>query len=253
MRIQWDNLLGRADAISATNADPNYPVSNLYGNTHLTQFMSTTHSTKITATYTEDESVSCISAGNHNISSMILTLRNAADAILFTETYSNSDFIWTSSTGEIYIFDIQYFSKVDGVRKIEIEISNPMVPIEVGGISIGDYLQFPTIAISPSMPLSVTGGNKKTRGGVLFDIPGILLSKFSVTFPVVYLDMSDRIDIFFSNVRTGISVILDSYENLDEYRPYLANVSSASIIRTKQRGQRLLIYRNFKIELEECK
>lgn len=261
MRLQWDNILARASSLTATNEDANFPITRVIENTNRTLFKSTGVSTVITALFPSDESVSCIAVGNHNVDTLMLTLKDSVGATIGTPyVYSAGDFITTTSTGKVYNTGIMYFEtvagelqRVDGVREIEIAISGFSIPLSIGGISLGPCLQMPEIAIRPDLPGRHTGGGTKTKAGVLFDNPGWLLDQFKCVLAVVTLPDDDSIHDAYEALGVGRVLYLDRWEGLSEFRPYLANITRSSIPAVKHPGTAPLVLRNVAIDFEECR
>ena len=260
MRIQWDNILERADTLSATNEDPNYPVTRLIENTNRTLFRSTGASSVITATFPSDESVSCIAVGNHNVDSLTLTLKDSVGATIGSPyVYDATDFVFVDGAGKTFNTEIQYFEvgdaleRVDGVREIEIDVTGFAIPLFIGGISLGPCLQMPNIAVRPDVPVRHTGGGTKTPAGVLFDNPGILLEQFKATLAVVTIPDADSVSDTYSALGVGKVMYLDRWEGVDEFRAYLANFTGPSIPRVKHPGPLPLVLRNVKVAWEECR
>lgn len=124
MKILFDNLLRNA-TISATNEDESYPVSRVTDRYLEYRFKSITMTTVVTASWTTDQTVSCIALGYHNLSSGTYVLKN-----------SGGTSVGSGSLEVDYDTDMTYFTAVSTVRSIELTLTSASV-LYVGGLGCG--------------------------------------------------------------------------------------------------------------------
>lgn len=243
MRILYDNLL-EAAAIIATNADVNYPVGNFSDTTLLTEFRATTNSSVITCTLAEASTVSAFAFGNHNINTLSIKL---TDVSLGTTTYGYTAADLKHS--DIVTQKMIYETAVTNVTKIEYTITS-VASLYIGGLSAGQYIQFPSFDVLPKLPRKSTGSKQKSRGGVTFNVPGVVLESFGCTINAGTITDYNAINAFFAAVQTYKPYYVDRWQGLATF-PVLFAQNTKDISWTK--GPEGIIFDSFRLELEECK
>ena len=243
MRILYDNLL-EAASLSATNEDANYPVENVHDTTLLTEFRADTNSSTITATLAEASTVSCLAFGNHNIDTLQVTLTDSV-AGTTVENYTAADLKFSDAITQKMI----YFDAVADIVEIEYVISTVSTTF-IGGLSAGTCLQMQLFDVNPKFSLGDTSKGEKSRGGVLFGAPGVVLDGFSATFNAGTITNYNEQRAFRAVVQTYKPYFVDRYEESTAFPTLFANnTSSVSWIK----GPEGIIFDSFRLDLEECK
>ena len=243
MRILYDNLLEDASN-SATNADANYPVGNFTDTTLLTEFRATTNSAVITCTLDEASTVSTFAFGNHNINTLAIKLTDSVAATT-TYNYTASDLKFSDSVTQEMIYE----TAVTDVEEIEYTITS-VASLYIGGLSAGQYIQFPSFDVMPKISRDSSGSSQKSRGGVTFNVPGIVLEGFSCTINAGSITDYNAMNAFFDAVQTYQPYYVDRWQGLTTF-PVLFAQNTKDVSWTKGPGG--IIFDSFRLEIEECK
>lgn len=130
MRILFKNLFEEATVL-ATNESLNYPVTNLIHPFLRKRFQSTTTTSLITATFTEDQTMDCFFYGFHNLTGLTAVYKDSGGGTLYTLVVS-----------DIQDIGIEYFTALTTVRSVEITVTGAS-GFRLGGIAGGVCFQMP--------------------------------------------------------------------------------------------------------------
>lgn len=243
MRILYDNLLSAASN-SATNADANYPIDNIHDTTLLTEFRATTNSTVITCTLASASTVSTFGFGNHNIDTLAIKLTDSLAATT-THNYTAADLKFSNSVTQA----MTYETAETDIVEIEYTITS-VASLYIGGLSAGQYITPPYFDVGPKIGFKSTGSRQKSRGGVTFNVPGVVLETFGCTFNAGTITDYNAMNAFFDLVQTYKPYYVDRWETYTGV-PVLFAQNTKDVSWTK--GPEGIIFDSFRLELEECK
>jgi len=198
MKILWDNYLDDS-TITATSENSLYPVSNLTDKFLERKFQAVGTSSVVTVTFPEDRTVSMIAYGYNNVttSDTIRLSKTATDTIRLSKTAVDtvrlsipSDYTLKNSggsvisTGQLSIgndVNITYLTPTV-CRSIVFSFSAQST-MYVGGVAVGDPIEYDYIQVNPQLIASLRGDFQKTTGGQLVGRKTRLLREWRVTFP----------------------------------------------------------------------
>jgi hypothetical protein len=129
MKILFDNALEDA-TLTALYASPNYPVANLSHRILKKRFQSILNSDTITMSWAAAVVVNSIYVGYTNATAFVLRLYNASSTLLATISFTPSDMA-------------KHFAAVSGVRSAQLDISNSLTSVYLGGVGIGEDYTMP--------------------------------------------------------------------------------------------------------------
>ena len=243
MRILYNNLLEDASN-SATNEDANYPIDNVTDTTLLTEFRATTNSSVITCTLDEASTISTFAFGNHNIDTLQITLTDSV-AGTTVYNYTAADLRFSAAVTQ----KIVYETAETDIVEIEYDITS-VATLFIGGLSAGQYLQMPYFDILPNISFDSTGDRQKSRGGVTFNVPGIVLESFGCVFNAGSITNYNEMNAFFALVQTYQPYFVDRWEDSVLF-PVLFAQNTSDVSWTK--GPEGIIFDSFRLDMEECK
>jgi len=243
MRILADNLLKDA-TITATNEDANYPVADVHDSSLLTRFQSTASTSVITCTLSEASTVSTFAFGNHNISTLAIKLTDSTLATT-THNYVAADLQFSTSITQM----ITYETAVTDIVEIEYTIT-AISTIYIGGLSAGQYIAPPDFDIGSKIGFISTGSRQKSRGGVSFNVPGVVLETFGCTINAGVIADFNTMNAFYALVQNYQPYYVDRWEESTEF-PVLFMQNTSDVSWTK--GPEGIIFDSFRLEMEECK
>lgn len=132
MKILFEDKIKGA-TITALAANANYPASNLAHVFSKVKYKGVGYSDTITCEFEDDESISSFWYTYTNASAMEVRLYSSASLLLDTITVDCT-----------YNSGAEYFPQVDGVRRIEIDVSCPVAEdIYLGAAAVGLDVDFP--------------------------------------------------------------------------------------------------------------
>ena len=131
MRILFDNEALVASITSYYESE-NYPASNIIHPFLMKRYQATADTDTITLTFDTEFSASCIFYGFTNATSIIVKFYDVLDNLLYTETISDPQ-----------QRDSAYFTQVDDISYIEIEITTDMIAAYLGGFAVGIEFALP--------------------------------------------------------------------------------------------------------------
>lgn len=199
MRIAWDNRIKEA-TLTATNENLNYPIENIIHNYLTKKFKGTRTESTITITFTDVEDINFIAIGYKNLIDAEAEFFDIDNISLGTQVL-NCD------------IDINYFTKISAVKKINLAVTTDQDYVEIGNISAGEYLQlenpFVTIPITPSLSTKFS----KSDGGQLTGRKLKSLLSYEFKFPPI-IEISDIEDIkkMLDSVQTVENIWIDIWE-----------------------------------------
>ena len=131
MRILFENIIKDAD-ISSLQESLNYPASNLSHPYIKKRYQSNGSITDtITILFAEDRSANCIFYGNHNLTDLVIRLKDSGGITILTINITDP----TDGNGR------EYFSTFTNIRSIEIDVTGPSPAPYLGGFAAGIYYQ----------------------------------------------------------------------------------------------------------------
>lgn len=182
MIMIYKNLFDFGSAY-ATNADGNYPITNMdysdfQGRTLLAPFRSIGTTSTITLELDEEGPVNGFGIGNHNVDTLTIELYDILDTLLFTANYTYDDLVNLYNDLEIITFD-----SVLNVKKIVFNIIGITDPLSIGELMPGMVITTPpAIADDLNSPLTQTGSGQITDEGAISGSDGIILEGQQFTF-----------------------------------------------------------------------
>lgn len=211
MKILLDNKLLTA-TLAALHTNANYPLENLRSPFLKKIWKSTEDEDTITLTWANSIAVDCIAIGFTNADSVTAKLYNASNILLDTITVDPD---------EIMI----YFTEVQGVRKIELEME-ASTPLYVGSVGMG-------LAYAMLDPLSDWKPSKYNQSSKTRSADGqVQINKISplrrIAFNFMTTDkgLFDEIEALVSNL--AIPIFFDfTHLNHDFYLPYYADIEGS--------------------------
>lgn len=228
MRILYDNQLFKASSLVCPTENANSPASNLIDQYLKKRFNSIGNSCQVTAVFDEAVSISSFAIGEHNISAGELKAYDLGDTLLGTVAlcYKNNR-------------DMCYFTQIDGVRKIVFDFATTDFHVKIGGISVGNYIQYPYMNPNPeigrvlsSVQTSSTGGQINGRLGVMQKTPTINIETLDYT-------LIAETDAMIQNNQTVLPLWLDMFEeshNLIQPMYAVYNTSTVPVQKTSEQG-----------------
>jgi hypothetical protein len=129
MKILFDNALASA-TLSSLYASPNYPAANLQHRFLKKRFQAIVGSDTIRMEWATAKTVNSVFVGYTNATAFVLRLYDAGAALLATHSFTSSDLA-------------SHFASVSGVRAAELDVSNALSSVYVGGIGIGEAYTMP--------------------------------------------------------------------------------------------------------------
>lgn len=235
MRVLTDNKCKLA-TLTSLNADPNYPLSNVI-HRYLTKVYRTTASTTDTITIEFDDlqDIDCIVVDYNNLSALTAKLYSGASVLLDTQVLTPSDIM-------------HYFTQVDDVKTIELELTTIASYIEIGGISAGLKVDMPSSKASFKKIIGDRSRGNKTEGGQLNGRKIKKLQGYTFTIPVALISDIDIIENIINDVQKVNNFWFDLFE--DSHATYLPFYASFTAIREATRSSKGLGY-NFSFSVEE--
>lgn len=209
MRILWDNKLKNA-GFGGFDIDENYPASNIAHVFLQKKCQATGQTGTILATFSTNQSISCMFYDYHNLSAMELRLYNSSDTLLYTHAF-------TPQAGS----GAEYFALVPGVAKLEIDIETVSAFAMVGGIGLGTCLELPAFLTDYDVTYSDRSLVSESDGGQVLTEKLAPFTGYTLNFPDVDLDKWHEIQAMFLAVGVGVPVYLNLYEDDQVSEPVL--------------------------------
>jgi len=207
MKVLFDNKLLTA-TLSAVNASPNYPASNLAHQILKKRYQSVASADTIVAEWAAAVVVNCVYLGYTNAETIEVRLYDAASALLSTITIIPADLA-------------SHFATIADVRKMEIDVEVAAGSVYVGGVGVGQEYTMPDPRNDwTDAPLD-NSTVETSRDGQVFanriaPLRQIPLSFFSVGF-ASFRELRDLI----TPVNRAIPVWLDPFEDWHDEMPPL--------------------------------
>lgn len=203
MRIMTNNIIQQNSAISMTNQDTNYPIENLYSNMLEEILQASDNTTTITVTLDEDFVVNSIFFGYHNVTSMTVVLKTAADATIDTIVFSSPE-----------QFTALYVTERTNVAKLVITLTTTAIYVFMGNLSIGDYIQLHNVVVPFTVEHRDTSIFSQTDGGQVLFKTGITLQSFNVDCDKLSDETLLEFKEAYAFVHKGKCFWLDRYEDI---------------------------------------
>jgi hypothetical protein len=244
MKALYYNILQDYSTINMTNEDSNFPIENIFS-TYLTMYTKTTaDNTKITITFTADQTADCFFLGFSNMavaSTIACVYKNGGGATIFTDNLVKTSWYIVKS----------YFTELTTIRSIEITITNATAAIfYIGTIWIGGKIDLPDFQ---SKPVSGYGNlatcEETVTGQVNGQVRG-LRDRWEINFNYI---QTDTILETIRNYVNGIGQLphfIDLYENVTD-KSYYAHMVNENIGWTPQNDTRFK-HRDIKLLYREC-
>lgn len=237
MKILYKNLLDYG-TVTATNENPNYPVSNLTytllrSRTLLALFKATGNSSTITCVLDDTQTVDAIGVGNHNLSQIVVTLKNSGGGTIGTETLTTAggDLSTSYSTTKLTELSTSYSS----VKTIELALTTTSTYAEIGGLYVGEVLNMDNATFAPSIGSTITSTADITDRGVVSGKPGVILASQSWPMSgITKAKLDDCIDMF-EYCQTNRPMFINVYPD-DDSRQWFGRITNNSISATVIEG-----------------
>lgn len=242
MRILYSNKLDSA-TITSTNGDVNYPPTNVLTTSLLIPFKATTNNAIITADLADPVTVSTFALGGHNLTGLQVTLTKE-DLTTVVYTYTAEELQFTDGKTTVMLYE----EAVEDVVKIEY-FMEALTDLFVGGLSAGQFIQMPPFNISPTLERVSSGARQKSRDGVTFNVPGVVLERFTCSFDGGSLPSYNSINSFFDAVQVYAPYYVDRWEGSGEF-PVMFGQNTRDVSWRKADG---LLFDAFTLIIEECK
>jgi hypothetical protein len=204
MRMLWDNLIKEA-TLSATNEDANYPISNIYHEFIEKVFYSSTPSSVITITLDTVSDIDCVAFGHHNCNSVSFVFKN-----------SGGSQIGSTLTYTVPNQRIMEYVDYDDVATIEVTIQSTST-VFIGNISVGEYYDFPEIAMDIEINITDTSQNEISMGGQVSANIGTALDQINIGIPECEGSFINDLRTIKKGIGISPGIWLDVYEDSDEY------------------------------------
>jgi hypothetical protein len=182
MKALYYNKLQDYSAITMDHEDSNFPVENIFS-TFLTAYTkTTTDHTKITITFTSDQSMDCFFLGFSSMaltSTIVCVYKNAGGATIFTDNLVKASWYIVKS----------YFTELTTIRSIEITITNAdAVVFYIGTMWAGSRIDLPDFQSKPASGYGDLAPCDETlTGQVSGQIRG-LRNKWEIVFSYIETD-----------------------------------------------------------------
>lgn len=207
MIVSYNNVLNTS-TLSATNENPNRPVSNLLQNYLQLPFQSTGVTSTITAVLDAEYTIDHVAYGYHNLSDMEIRLYNLVGGLIDTITP-------VIAANE----NIHYFTTaVPGVKTIEIDITSAG-DAYIGKLFLGEYAEIPNFEQSPSMPFQNRDQVSKSTGGQVAGNAFFVPRQFKVVIPVLDFDENEILIEYIRAVGQTVSHFIDLYPDALDKMP----------------------------------
>lgn len=174
MKVLYKNLLDYG-TVSATNENPNYPASNLTyellrSRTLLALFKATGNTSTITCTLDAVQTIDAVGVGNHNLSQLVITLKNSGGSTLGTETFTT-----TLATSYDSTKLIELSTSYASVKTVEVALTTTSTYVSIGGLYVGEILDMKDANAFQPVTVSLTSSAQVTKKGVVYGRAGISL------------------------------------------------------------------------------
>lgn len=208
------NILQDYSAITMTNENANYPITNIFS-TMLTLISKTTaQASLVTITFAADQSADMFAMAFSNLtvaSTVVCVYKNAGGAVLFTDNLVKDPWYTVKS----------YFAKLTTIRSIEITITNAVaVAFYFGTIWIGEKIVLPDIAAYHKKDYGdMAPVSEGWSGQVAGQIKGLLKS-WQFKFPLLTTDaILSTVEDYVNDIGR-MPHFLDIFEDVDDWIYY---------------------------------
>jgi hypothetical protein len=246
MKILWDNYLSDS-TVTASSENSLYQSSNLTDIFLERKFMAEANQALITVEFPEDRDVSMIAYGFQNLevanSNVIANTYGASNVL--TNTYG-AETVYSLSlaagytlkdssgneleSGNLVVEDdisITYLAEAVTCRSVEI-LFTASDTLYIGGLSIGDPMNFPYIEATPDLEDLLRDSIDKTNGGQLIGQQIPMLRQWRIDVPETEMTNEKRLEIrtMLESVGSYQPVFVDLWEDTQYEPPMYGNFSS---------------------------
>ena len=269
MKILWDNYLEDA-TVTATSEDDLFPIENLTDIFLELRYQAEANQTELTIEFEENKTVSMIAFGYHNIDNSsgenVITNTYGASTIL-TNTYGADDVYTNTLAGGYELFDSEGNTVGTGQLNVEDDVSitypdsvecrtvvlllTASETLYVGGMSIGDPMEYANVLANPEMGDLLRDDVDKTNGGQNYGEQLPMLRSWSVAVPDPSMTNAKRLATreMLESVGSYQPVYADLWEETDDEPAMYCNFTS---IDNYVRNPYTRTY-SFGFTLEECR
>lgn len=193
MKVLFENEIKSA-TLTADTPNPSFPASNLANDFARLKFKSLGFSDTVTAVFPANVSASCFFYTYTNATAMTLRLYSNASVLLDTITVDCT-----------YESGAEYFTQLDNVRTIEVDLSSPVdEDVYLGGIALGVESTFPYPLADFSKTLVDTSSKETSAHGQVSHNYIEPLTAYSLKFSNVNRDTTyDLLYTSFRSVGSG--------------------------------------------------
>lgn len=235
MRIIGDNRLNAAQ-LSSTNENLNYPLTNVIHEYLTKVYRSSINEDDITIEFNQDESIDCVVIGYHNLADITVKMYNIVDTLLDTQVLDVTD-------------TMHYFTQVDDVAYIVLEIDSDAAYCEIGSVWAGLKISMPSASFAFKETIGDRSAYSKTEGGQISGRKIAKLKGYNFSIPYASITEIRAIEIIIQDLQKVKNFWFDLFEDShDTYEPIFCNITQISQA-TKLRG---LAY-NFTFSVEESR
>jgi hypothetical protein len=246
MKILWDNYLSDS-TVTASSENGLYQVSNLTDIFLERKFMAEANQSLITVEFPEDREVSMIAYGFQNldvVGKRVLSNTYGATTVL-TNTYG-AETVYSLSlaagyilkdssgneveSGDLVVRDdtsIIYLDEAVTCRSVEL-LFTASDTLYIGGLSIGDPMDFRYIIATPDIEDLLLDSTDKTNGGQLIGQKIPMLRQWDIEIPETEMTNEKRLSIrtMLEKVGSYQPVFVDLWEDTRDEPPMYCNFSS---------------------------
>ena len=223
MIVSYVNRLKEA-TLSATNENINRPVTYLIHNFLELAFYADDNDTEITIEFDEGFSIDHIAFDYHNLDEMTIEFYNIFDVLLHTEV------ITVEENCNFHTFDT-----IENVRTIIISCNTYANDLYIGGISMGEYFEFPDFRQSLQGEIIIGGTLNISPGGQASGNMFKNLKPYTLNF--AFKNNTERIAIeTYLEYIKKIPHFINFYEDGDDYfKPFYGCVTNSRVPMNKRK------------------
>jgi hypothetical protein len=230
MKVLYKNLLDYG-TVTATNENLNYPASNLTytllrSRTLLALFKATGSTSTISCALDDLQTVDALAIGNHNLSQLVITLKDSGGSSLGSETFTSASSELSTDYSSTILIELS--SSYDNVKTIEVALTTSESYVSIGGLYVGEVLDMDNAEFAPAFNYSLTSTAELTDKGVLSGKEGVNLSSISWNMQGVSKTNLDKYITMFEYCQTNRPLFVNPYSD-SSLKQWFGRISSANI------------------------
>jgi hypothetical protein len=202
MKVLFTNAAESA-TISATSVNTAYPISNIVHQFLRKVFKAAASSTTINIVFSAATLINCLYFGYHNLTSLVITLKNAGGVTIYTTTISNPEDVFALHLGSVY--------SVSSISIVATCASGSVV--RIGGIACGTELTFPDPDSTSTYTHTDNSSSSSSPGGQILTNNFAPLRKETYTFTSISGDEFNSINLAYETIGIGAHIWADFYES----------------------------------------